>query len=164
MARSEPVRTPGAGRSAGGRARPGPALGGPGTPRAPLTLRALRALSVAGLGLALTACNAEDTSPTAVAGADRLVAEARLAGLAPEVSMEVARSVYGSDGGPVCEALRGDAPGALFAWGRTQVTAMPAEQVTDLVEYDRLVVKVYCPGLLDEFDELMNRLNYEPEN
>ena len=86
-----------------------------------------------------------------------------ISGVAPEMTTKLAKSLYGDDGGAVCAALDDQPDDVALPWAWTRVTAMPDEQVEDLVEYDRVVVDVYCPEEKDTFNALLEDLNYDPD-
>jgi hypothetical protein len=114
---------------------------------------ALAALAIGGAG-----CGATD-SRSANAKADALVRAARARDLAPNLTNEVARTLYGNDGGRVCGTLVHDKQPTLLGLGRTRVLAQPEEHSDDLVAYDRLVVGVYCRDELGRFDEIIDQLH-----
>ncbi|MFJ8253459.1 hypothetical protein [Streptomyces sp. NPDC094466] len=111
------------------------------------------------LPLALAACSTPNTRSEDLKAA-RFTAAVRADARAPHMTIDTARSLYGNDGGTLCAALADNPAGLLLGWGRATVTATPQKKTAELVEYDRDVVKVYCPQHLADFNNLMNRLNY----
>lgn len=119
------------------------------------------ALLVAVVGLA-AGCGStnEDTEDALASDFTRAAVDS---GVAPEMTTKLAKSLYGDDGGAVCAALDDQPDDVALPWAWTRVTAMPDEQVEDLVEYDRVVVDVYCPEEKDTFNALLEDLNYDPD-
>lgn len=115
---------------------------------------------VAVLAVGSTGCGATDSDP-ANAKADALVSAASADDLAPNLTNEVARTLYGNDGGRVCGALERDEQPTLLGMGRTRMLSQPDEHVDDLVAFDRLVVKIYCPDQLGRFDEVLEDLHVD---
>jgi len=113
----------------------------------------------AALALAITGC-ADIDEPTAASRAETLVEEARATGIAPDLTVDVAESLYGDSAPTVCGPLDDD-PVSVLTWSRVN-RHMPEEQVTDLVDYDRLVIDTYCPDLAGDYEELLDDLHYDP--
>ncbi|WP_262848186.1 hypothetical protein [Mumia quercus] len=118
------------------------------------------ALLVAVVGLS-AACGSSD-SDSAEALASDFTRAAVDSGVAPEMTTELAKSLYGDDGGSVCAALDEQPDDVALPWAWTRVTAMPDEHVQDLVDYDRVVVDVYCPDEKETLDALLDDLNFDP--
>ena len=119
------------------------------------------ALLVAVVGLAAGCGSTNEDSADALASD---FAQAAVdSGVAPEMTPELAESLYGDDGGSGCAALDEQPDDVALPWAWTRVTAMPDEHVQDLVEYDRVVVEVYCPDDERTFDALLEDLNYDPD-
>ena len=118
----------------------------------------LAGLAVLAIGVA--GCGADD-SDSANAKADALVKAASAENLAPNLTNEVARTLYGDDGGRVCGTLTRDSQPTVLGLGRTRIQSQPEEHVDDLVAYDRLVVKTYCPDELGQFNDLLERLRID---
>jgi hypothetical protein len=116
---------------------------------------------LAALTVGLTACGAADDSDPANAKADALVRAASAEDLAPNLTNEVARTLYGNDGGRVCGALKRDEQPTLVGMGRTRILSQPDEHVDDLVAFDRLVVEIYCPDQIGRFDEVLDELHVD---
>ncbi|MER5481349.1 hypothetical protein ABT026_30875 [Streptomyces sp. NPDC002734] len=106
----------------------------------------------------LTACSSAGSSAENDKAA-RFAAKVNEAGVGPEMTPRIAKSLYGNDGGAICAALKDNPAGLLLGWGRGTLTATPEEHADDLIAYDRYVVKVYCPEQLDTFEDLADRLN-----
>jgi len=113
------------------------------------------------LAVGLTACGAASDSGPANTKANALVRAASADDLAPNLTNEVARTLYGNDGGRVCGTLRRDKQPTLIGLGRTRILSQPDEHVDDLVAFDRLVVKIYCPEELGRFDDVLDELNVD---
>ncbi|WP_181311606.1 hypothetical protein [Nocardioides campestrisoli] len=129
-------------------------------------MRARRALAVP-LLLAVTlcslaACGNSDDSDIAQQRAEQLVQATQDNGSAPGLTTRTARSLYGEDADAVCGDLE-DRPLGLAGWARV-TRAVPEEHVEDLVAYDRTVVDVYCPDLMDDFDDLLDSLHVDESN
>lgn len=124
-------------------------------------MRRAAGLFIAGLAgvvaLAGVACSNVDQS-VANQRAQQLVAQ--VGDLSPELDVETAESVYGDSAPTVCGLLT-DSPVNIVTWARTY-RGMPADETSQLVEVDRVVVQVYCPDELDRFNELLDSLNYRP--
>jgi hypothetical protein len=122
-----------------------------------MTIVALLAL----LCMGVTACAAEDNDEANVK-ADALVLAARSDGLAPELTNEIARTLYGDDGGQVCGALKRDWQPTLIGQGHMRkLTSQPDEHADELLAYDQLVVEIYCPDQLPRFEEVLDQLNVD---
>ncbi len=119
------------------------------------------AATLAVLALGVSACGAADDSDPANAKADALVRAAKADDLAPNLTNEVARTLYGDDGGRVCGTLEHDEQPTLVGIGRARILGQPDEHVDDLVAFDRLVVETYCPQQLQRFDEVLDQLHVE---
>ncbi|WP_101523641.1 hypothetical protein [Nocardioides houyundeii] len=130
--------------------------------REPVRLRPLRLLAAGlfavSLAAALAGC-ADDDRQVAQERAERLVELTRSNGTAPELTVEVARNLYGEHAYAVCASLAGS-PLDLAVWARV-TRAVPEELVQDLVAYDRSVVEVYCPDRLDDYEDLLDTLNVD---
>lgn len=117
--------------------------------------------TVAVLAGGLTGCGEADDSVSANAKADALVVAARASDLAPHLTNEVARTLYGDDGGRVCATLKRDQQPTLIGLGRMRILSQPDEHVDDLVAYDRLVVGIYCPDKLGRFEKVLDELHVD---
>jgi hypothetical protein len=112
------------------------------------------------LAVALAGCGAND-SHVANERADRLVRLAHTSDLAPNLTNEVARTLYGASGGRVCATLRDDESPTVIPLARTRALVEPDEHTRDLVRFDMLVVAVYCPGQRAALADLLDRLGYD---
>lgn len=102
-----------------------------------------------------------EATEEANAKADQLTTELTAAGLqAP--SSEVIVQVLGNDGGAVCAnpnaALNRAASGALLANGAAGPGIRPVIADSRFVQATVTVIKVYCPGYLEEFQEYADSL------
>lgn len=91
--------------------------------------------------------------------ADEFTQAVRDNGSAPEMTADRAKDMYGDDGGVVCGALENNDAGVLLAWGRGALTHTPDEKADDVREYDRQVVRTYCPEEMGEYTDLLDRLH-----
>ncbi|MEO1056203.1 MAG: hypothetical protein AAFY28_04735 [Actinomycetota bacterium] len=117
----------------------------------------MSALSVAAL---LGAACSSDNDPVAEERATQLVAATEQAGLAPGLTVESAEALYGADAPSFCEAHRADLDGVagLVVRGNTAQGRRPT--ITDeAVEYGRLVAAIYCPDVLDDYDNLVDDID-----
>lgn len=125
-------------------------------------MRRRTAILAAAVGVAsalLAGCASTDET-AADQNAQALVAATQAAGIAPELTPEIAESLYEDDAPGICGPLEDNELG-LVRFARIPLWGMPEEKTQDLVEYDRLVVETYCPDQLDRFNEVLDRLNYE---
>lgn len=101
--------------------------------------------------LALTGCSKGDTT-VADHHADELVAATRAAGVAPNLTPEVAAALYGDDAPAVCAAFDGglSTPAANVLLGNPGHGRRKTITV-EAVVYARLVIGVYCPDVADDF-------------
>ncbi|MFV0315821.1 MAG: hypothetical protein ACK5O2_02525 [Microthrixaceae bacterium] len=108
----------------------------------------------------LGACSSSGNSATAQSKAEQLVAATEAAGVAPRLNVDTAESLYGTKAPAVCDAFDGGlsttAENILFgnpAHGR-------AKTITDeAVTYGRLVIEVYCPDELSDYDHAVEALD-----
>ncbi len=108
--------------------------------------------------IAAGACSS-DTDPVAEQRATQLIAATQQAGLAPGLTIESAEALYGADAPAFCEAHRADLDGVagLVVRGNTAQGRRPT--VTDeAIAYGRLVAEIYCPDVLDDFDNLVDEI------
>lgn len=122
--------------------------------------RCLIAAAVVALAAGASACGADDSRP-ANEKADALVTAARADDLAPNLTNDIARVLYGDDGGAVCRTLTDDQQPTVAGLGRLRVLGQPDEHADRLAAFDRLVVEIYCPGELERFDELLDDLHID---
>jgi hypothetical protein len=91
---------------------------------------------------------------------EELVAATRAAGVAPNLTPELAASLYGTGAPTVCKVF---ADGLTTAerndlWGNP--TGRRAKTITtDAVTYGRLVVQTYCPDEVSNFDAAVATLD-----
>lgn len=112
-----------------------------------------------GVALAAAACGDDDNESQARERAEQLVEAARSTDIAPDLSVDAVRSVYGDDAPQVCGVLEDD-PVNITTWARAWRGA-PDEHVDDLVAYDRLVVDIYCPDQAERLDEVLDDLHVD---
>lgn len=89
------------------------------------------------------------------ADARKLVSAAHSADVAPDLTVEVAESLYGSSASQICDVLDGGVSSAESLL----LTGTPAGRreklvTTDAVTYERLAVKTYCSDELSTYDGL----------
>ena len=92
--------------------------------------------------------------------AQELVSSAHAAGVAPHLTADIAKALYGKDAPAVCDvfedglttAERNDLLG-------NQAGRRPKTITTDAITYGRLVVKTYCPDELSRYDSIVEDLN-----
>ena len=122
----------------------------------------------AGLGVAVVGClllgggcgrsTADDAE--ARRKATQLVAATESAGVAPNLTVEVATSLYGTSAPTVCKVFDGGLTTAERndLWGNP--TGRRAKTITtNAVTYGRLVVQTYCPDELSSFDDAVTTLD-----
>ena len=119
------------------------------------------ALLVAVVGLAAGCGSTNEDTADALAG--DFTQAAVDSGVAPEMTTGLAKSLYGDDGGAVCAALDDQPDDVALPWAWTRTHRMPSEHVKELVDYDRVVVDVYCPDKEGTFNALLDDLNYDPD-
>jgi hypothetical protein len=107
--------------------------------------------------LALAGCG-QDVTDAEAAKAKDLQAAVRPIGI--DISEGVAASLYGTDGGAVCEDAAD--PGTLSSEAASVVSHRFALRKTkadrDDVKYLRAVIKTYCPDQLDSFNDYVDGL------
>ena len=81
--------------------------------------------------------------------------------MAPDLDVDVAKSLYGADASTVGGPLEDD-PVNITTWSRVN-RGMPETLVDELIRYDRLVIDVYCPELGDRFYDLLDDLHYQSD-
>lgn len=122
-----------------------------------------RRATVAGVALAalaLAGCASTDDDTASGLGTS-FADQAVRSGLAPNMTPSLAADLYGDDGGALCAVVARDSWPQTLGWARTTVFKSPDEHVSDLVEYDRLVIQTYCPDEENAFDELLDALSYD---
>jgi len=100
--------------------------------------------AVTAISLATAACSTGDIESQRKA--ERLVAAAHDAGLAPRLTVDVAEALYGDDAPAVCRAFDGSLGSAarMLLFGNPS-GRRPKTITSDAVEYSLLVVETYCP-------------------
>jgi hypothetical protein len=93
---------------------------------------------------------------TEEADAQSLVSAAHSAGVAPDLTVGVAESLYGSSAAQICDVL----DGGISSAEALLLSGNPSGRrdkliTTDAVTYERLVVTTYCPDQLDAYDDLV---------
>jgi len=93
---------------------------------------------------------------TETANAKSLVAAAHAAGVAPDLTVGVAESLYGTSAGQICDVLKD----GISSAESLILSGNPAGRrgklvTTDTVTYERLVVKTYCPDELKAYDDFV---------
>lgn len=79
-------------------------------------------------------------------------------------SVKTLARLLGTDGGPLCETADGHLNQALLAYnmGRTgEVNQRSVITDPRLLEFERLVLEVYCPEKVDEFNDFVNGLKLD---
>jgi hypothetical protein len=111
-----------------------------------------------GTAALLTACSSTSGSAEK-ANAEKLVEATQSAGVADGLTVSSAEALYGTSAPQICDALDGgvNTIESLLLSGnlsgrRTKVIS------TDAVTYGRLVVSVYCPDQLSEYDDFVSNL------
>ncbi|MFE5485927.1 hypothetical protein [Streptomyces sp. NPDC056527] len=96
------------------------------------------------------------------AKADELSAKLVAAGY-PAPDTDITESILGTDGGPVCEDPGAALNNALWkvqqlSNGATGPGMRPVIADSKAVEIERIVLEVYCPDKVDDFDEDLDDL------
>lgn len=110
------------------------------------------------LALLLSACGTSHSSLTGQR-AQQLVKNLEAADAVPDISVETAESLYGEDAAAVCGPLEDDRVN-LATWARIPLRGMPSEKTDDLIQYDRIVVRTYCPDQEHRLDDLLSELHH----
>ncbi|MFF5919293.1 hypothetical protein ACFY8C_13180 [Streptomyces flavochromogenes] len=101
------------------------------------------------------------TSNESASKANRLQEELVRAGY-PSPDTDTVEQVLGTDGGPVCEDPGNALKTALWKIqqgnGATGPGMRPVITDTKAVEVERIVLRVYCPDELDDFEDALNDL------
>ncbi|MEU3480367.1 hypothetical protein ACI2LO_10790 [Streptomyces sp. NPDC033754] len=97
-----------------------------------------------------------------VAKANQLQDELLEAGYSAPPDADTIEQLLGTDGGPVCEAPGSALQTALWKIRQSNGTTGPGQRPvisdTKALEVERIVLKVYCPDQLPEFDEAVKDL------
>lgn len=90
------------------------------------------------------------------AHATKLVSAAHSAGVAPDLTVGVAESLYGTTASQICDVLKdGVSSTESLLLAGNPAGRRPKVVTTDAVTYERLVVKTYCPARLSTYDDLV---------
>ena len=85
----------------------------------------------------------------------KLVSAAHQAGVAPDLTVEVAESLYGTSAPQICDVLEDGVSSAESLILNGNPSGRREKLITtDAITYERLVVKTYCPDELSTFDDL----------
>ena len=119
---------------------------------------AARAVVVACALVLVAGCSSTSAKEQATEKADaqKLVSAAHSAGVAPDLTVEVAESLYGTSAPQICDVLKDGVSSAESLL----LTGNPSGRreklvTTDAVTYERLVVKTYCPDELSTYEDLV---------
>jgi hypothetical protein len=98
--------------------------------------------------------------------AEQLVAATEQAGVAPQLTVDVAEALYGTDAPAVCDAFDGGTSTAGDLILRGNLAQGRRKTITeDAVTYAGLVIQTYCPEVLPDFDEAVADLDpFETSN
>ena len=110
----------------------------------------------------LSACSSSTTTEQAADAtlAEKLVAAAHAAGVAPGLTAAVAESLYGGTAAQVCDVLGGGVSSAESMLLTLNPSGRRAKVITDdAIAYGRLVVQTYCPGELSTYDDLVSGID-----
>ena len=108
------------------------------------------ALLLVGLGACSTTTAQEEQKAEGLAR--ELVDASRDAGVAPALTADVAESLFGTDAADICDVFDGG-PGAAESVLLGNPALGRAKAISeDSVRFGRLVIKTYCPDVLDDFD------------
>jgi len=111
--------------------------------------------------LVLVGCSAQQPAdPRAQADAQKLVSAAQSAGVAPELTVEVAEALYGTTAPQICGALAGGISSAESLLLNGNPAGRRVKLITDrAITYERLVVQNYCPDDLPAYDQLVAHID-----
>ncbi|MFB7586402.1 hypothetical protein [Streptomyces sp. NPDC056169] len=117
------------------------------------------------VGLAVTGVikyTAVTTSNESLAKANQLQNELLEAGYSAPPDTDTIEALLGTNGGPVCEAPGNALQTALWKIGQSNGTTGPGQRPvisdTKAIEAERIVLQVYCPDQLDDFDDAVEDL------
>jgi len=89
------------------------------------------------------------------ADATKLVSAAHKAGVAQDLTVEVAESLYGTSAPQICDVLEDGVSSAESLILNGNPSGRREKLITtDAITYERLVVKTYCPDELSTFEDL----------
>ena len=127
-----------------------------------LPAHAGRAVALVATVVLVAACSSTSSKEesTQKADATKLVSAAHSAGVAPDLTVGVAESLYGTSAPQICDAL----DGGISSAESLLLTGNPSGRrgkliTTDAVTYGRLVVTTYCPDQLSEYDDLVSDID-----
>jgi len=104
----------------------------------------------------LSGCSSSEAGSTEKANAESLVSAAHAAGVAPDLTVGVAESLYGTSAPQICDVLEDGLGSAEALLLSGNPSGRREKLITDdAVTYGGLVVKTYCPDELDEYDDLV---------
>ena len=115
--------------------------------------------------LVAVACGQSDADEAdAEAKAERLVVLAESQGY-DRLTVQIAEVVYGTSAPTVCGAFDSGWHRDLAIYHGRNPSGRLAQQVgPDLLAFDRLVIEVYCPEHLQDFDEFVGDLRLVDDN
>lgn len=122
--------------------------------------RVERAAAFAVLLVVVTGCGTTDHDASEQQLAQQLVDATSAAGVAPQLTVQTAEALYGSDAPAVCNAF----DGGLSTSAANIILGNPGhgrrKTITDdAIEYGRLVVQTYCPQSSAEYEAAVNDLD-----
>jgi hypothetical protein len=93
---------------------------------------------------------------TEKADAQKLVSAAHKAGVATDLTVDVAESLYGTSAPQICDVLEDGVSSAESLLLSGNPSGRREKLVTtDAVTYERLVVQTYCPDELSTYEDLV---------
>jgi hypothetical protein len=122
--------------------------------------RVVALVAIVALAGLTAGCGSDESDASEQALAEKLVAATQAAGVAPNLTVDAAESLYGSDAPAVCKAFDGDLSTSAknqllgrFGLGRRKT-------ITDqAVTYGGLVVDTYCPEFRENYDAVVADLD-----
>ena len=110
-------------------------------------------VALAGVG---AGCGSDETDSSEQALAEQLVAATKAAGVAPRLTVDTAKSLYGTDAEAVCKAFDED----LSTSAKNQLLGRfglsRRKTITDqAVTYGGLVIDTYCPEARERYDKVV---------
>lgn len=102
----------------------------------------------------------DDDEATEQQLAEQLVAATEQAGVAPNLTVDVAESLYGTDASTVCDAFDGGTSTSADLILRGNLAQGRRKAITDdAVTYAGLVIQTYCPDVLSDFNDVVADLD-----
>lgn len=130
-----------------------------------LVYTVLAVVAIALLIVGLFSYSQERKDKIALEKAGQLTAAFSAAGLPVPTDPTVFTSVFGTDGGAMCEdpgaALNTALHDSSFANGAAAVGMRPILADRRVVEGERIAIGIYCPDQLDEFEEYVQDQKYD---